>query len=58
MASEVLDEDAADVFLRGSWGWAIVVSQIEVGHAAVKRAVHDASGLLEIIVMTEIVPKS
>ena len=58
MAGEVLDQDAADVFLGGA-GWrAVVVGEIEVGHAAVERAAHDPAGLLEIIDVAEIVPES
>ncbi len=58
VADKIPDQDAADVFLRGAGRRAVVVGQIKVGDAAVKRAVHDSARFLEIIHATEVVPES
>ena len=58
MAGKVLHQDAADVFLSRSRRRAVVVREIEMSDATVKRAVHDAPGLFKLIDMAEVVPES
>lgn len=58
MADEVGNEDAADVFLGGSGGRAVVVGEVEVGDAAIKGATHHAAGFLEVVDVAEVVPEA
>jgi hypothetical protein len=58
MRMEILSQNLAEVFLSGAVRWPIVVSEVEVGYAAIEGAANRGTSSLEDVCAAKVLPET